>query len=301
MTKNHVIFLIFILFLLTITLGKSISQTITEPHIISSLRILEPPPYKVGQNITAAFSIKNMGAAPITFEVLTVGGRLNGICLQNKCPDFEFKTNIFLPPNVSYTYYGKLTLQFPGSYHFFTSYRTKDGRWNTAIPTLSGIANTANIVVSLPLVPQPVLPTVALPQPTTGDPCNQYYGTGYCTDYIKTKVNIPWRGDAITWLEKAKGHYKTGNDPRRGAVAVFSYATQRNARTGELEGGHVAWVEDVSPDGHSFIVSHWNWPTNDSRCNKKEDKGCLVNKCFGIRTTKEFNKNDPQLRGFIYP
>lgn len=178
-----------------------------------------------------------MGAAPITFDVLTVGGRLNGICLQNRCPDFEFKTNIFLPSNVPYTYYGKLTLQFPGSYHFFTAYRTKDGQWNTSIPALPGVANTVNIIVAQATTP--AQPLIAMqPQVTYGDPCLQYYGTGYCTDYIRTKVNIPWHGeDAIAWFEQAKGYYKTGKDPRRGAIAVFSYATRKNARTGKLEGG----------------------------------------------------------------
>jgi len=149
MSKNYIRFWAFISFFLMITLPtESISQMGAKLQITSNLRILEPPPYRVGQSITAEFSIRNMGAAPITLDVLTVGGRLNGTCPQTKCPDFEFKPNISLPPNVSYAYRGKLTLQAPGNYHFFTAYRTKDGQWNTAIPTSSGVINTVDITVS---------------------------------------------------------------------------------------------------------------------------------------------------------
>lgn len=134
---------------------------VARPEIISNLRILEPPPYKVGQIITAEFSIRNSGNSPITFDVLTVGGRLNGQCPNNKCPDFEFRPNVTLPPNGSYTYQGKLRIEAPGNYHFFTAYRTKDGQWNTAIQTLPGVRNTLDVSVTSPSV------TVPPPQPTT--------------------------------------------------------------------------------------------------------------------------------------
>jgi len=120
-----------------------------EVQITSSLRILEPPPYKVGQTITAEFSIRNAGTAPITFDILTVGGRLNDECPQDKCPDFEWKMDITLKPGESYLYRGKLTLEYPGNYHFFTAYRTKDG-WNKAIPEAPGVSNTLDIHVELP-------------------------------------------------------------------------------------------------------------------------------------------------------
>jgi uncharacterized cupredoxin-like copper-binding protein len=141
---------------------------VARPEIISNLRIIEPPPYKVGQIITAEFSIRNSGNSPITFDVLTVGGRLNGQCPNNKCPDFEFRPNITLPPNGSYTYQGRLKIEAPGNYHFFTTYRTKEGQWNTAIPTLPGVRNTLDISVTPPSVtvppPQPTQPTQP-PQP----------------------------------------------------------------------------------------------------------------------------------------
>jgi len=118
-----------------------------KPEIISDLKILESGPYKVGQTITAEFTIRNSGNAPITFDILTVGGRLNGQCPNNKCPDFTFIQKT-LYPNESFIYRGKLKLELPGNYHFFTAYRTKDGQWNTSIPTLPGVKNTLDIFVS---------------------------------------------------------------------------------------------------------------------------------------------------------
>jgi len=115
-------------------------------QITSSLRILEPPPYNLGQTITAEFSIKNTGTAPISFDILTVGGRVNGICPQDICPDFTWEENITLQSNGIYPYKGKLRLEASGNYHFFTAYRTKEG-WNTAIPTAIEVTNTKDIAV----------------------------------------------------------------------------------------------------------------------------------------------------------
>jgi len=149
--------LILISFFLMMTLVfESVAQPIAKPQIVSNLRILESPPYKAGQSITAEFTIRNAGTAPLIFDVLTIGGRLNGTCPQNKCPDFEFKNNVSLAPNGAYTYHGRLMLQAPGNYHFFTAYRTKDGQWNTAIPTMAGVRNTIDVVVS----PQAIKPQV---------------------------------------------------------------------------------------------------------------------------------------------
>jgi hypothetical protein len=118
-----------------------------QPHITSSLRITpQKDKYQVGDMLTAEFTIANKGNASITFDILTVGGRLDGVCPEDKCPDFDWKENITLHPGKNYPYKGNLKLKAPGNYHFFTAYRTKDG-WNTAIPAAVGATNTKDILV----------------------------------------------------------------------------------------------------------------------------------------------------------
>jgi len=95
--------------------------------------------YYTGDTLTAKFNITNKGSAPITFDVLTVGGRLNGWCPIEGCPDFTHRS-LTLHPDETYHYEGSLTLTQPGNYHFFIAYHTKEhmpgedeNNWNTNI------------------------------------------------------------------------------------------------------------------------------------------------------------------------
>lgn len=119
------------------------------PQIIKSLEITPiKDKYYVGDIITAEFTITNKGESAILFDVLTVGGRIDDVCPDNKCPDFDWETDLKLLPGQTYTYKGNLKLEKPGNYHFFTAYATKDGRWNTTIPTASkDISNVKDIIV----------------------------------------------------------------------------------------------------------------------------------------------------------
>lgn len=117
------------------------------PKIVSSLRLIESPPYRVGQTITAQFSITSIATKPLNLDVLTVGGRLNGGCPLETCPDFEWGTNVQLSRDQIFDYEGKLKLYAPGNYHLFAAYRTKEGQWNAAIPTAEGVTNIKDIVV----------------------------------------------------------------------------------------------------------------------------------------------------------
>ncbi|HOV31993.1 MAG TPA: M23 family metallopeptidase [Candidatus Hydrogenedens sp.] len=128
------------------TLGISPINSNEALQIISSLNILESPPYRVGETIHAEFTIKNVGTMPIELTVLTVGGRLNDTCPQDKCPDFEWERGIVLNPEETYDYSGSLKIEAPGTYHFFTTCRTEEG-WDTNISTAPGIINTVDIVV----------------------------------------------------------------------------------------------------------------------------------------------------------
>lgn len=97
------------------------------------------------------------------------------------------------------------------------------------------------------------------------NPCQKYLGKGYCTDYIRTRYSIPWRGDASTWISGAKkAGWKTGTKPEKGAIAVWS-------------SNHVAIVEDVFRD--SYTISEWNWGAST-------DEKCSVTKNFGKKTTR---------------
>ena len=107
----------------------------------SSLEIIQSSPYYVWDTVTAQFTIENKGNAPITFDVLTVGGRDP----DYQVADFTFKYGITLDPGESYLYQGSLTLTKAGDYHFFCAYKTPDGNWNTAIPTEDGISNVLDI------------------------------------------------------------------------------------------------------------------------------------------------------------
>jgi len=71
---------------------------------------------------------------------------------------------------------------------------------------------------------------------------------GYCTWYVAQKRDIPWSGNAGTWLYKAKSYgYATGKVPKPGAVMVSA----------ESWWGHVAIVESVK--GSQFTVSEMNY------------------------------------------
>jgi len=110
-----------------------------EPHpiITSPLKITPDSPYQEGDIINAEFTITNQGAFPIRFSVLTVGGRDP----DNQVADFSHRQNIILKPIESYDYKGTLTLNKVGNYHFFCTYQTPDGNWNTSIDLGSGLAN----------------------------------------------------------------------------------------------------------------------------------------------------------------
>lgn len=94
---------------------------------------------------------------------------------------------------------------------------------------------------------------------------------GYCTWYVAQKINIPWAGNAGTWLYHAKSAgYATGKTPKVGAVMVSS----------ESWWGHVAFVESVS--GGTFTVSEMNY------------------KGWAKKSTRVVDSNSRVLKGFIY-
>jgi hypothetical protein len=122
------------------------------PTIAKSVAIIPAPSnglYLVGQTLKASFAIRNEGMVPVTFPILTLGGRLNGDnSCAGGCPDFTHQRNITLGPGELWLYEGTLPLTRPGTYGFFAAYSRPDGTWNTAVLTDAGVTNTASINVT---------------------------------------------------------------------------------------------------------------------------------------------------------
>lgn len=102
--------------------------------------------YRKGDILDAEFDICNKSDSLVLIDTLTLAGQLNGTCPNNKCPDFDWRTDIKLFPGDIYRYKGKLKLDLPGNYHFSVTYRTKEG-WESNFLTAQGINNSISIKV----------------------------------------------------------------------------------------------------------------------------------------------------------
>ncbi len=94
------------------------------PTLTASLVLSPSQPYSQGQTVTGTFSLTNKGTSPITFEVITIGGRLDNDATVR---DFPWHTNITLNAGEVYTYQDDFTLNEAGDYRFFPAFRTADG------------------------------------------------------------------------------------------------------------------------------------------------------------------------------
>ncbi len=69
---------------------------------------------------------------------------------------------------------------------------------------------------------------------------NHSFPYGYCTYYVSQRRNIPWSGNAISWLSGARTYgFATGSTPQVGAIVV----TSEGGRT-----GHVGMIDAVNGD-----------------------------------------------------
>ena len=87
---------------------------------------------------------------------------------------------------------------------------------------------------------------------------NGTFPYGYCTWYVATRRHVYWDGNASDWWPNARRAGRPeGQTPEVGAIMV----------TWESSYGHVAYVEQVNPDG-SWVVSEMNfvaWGVVDHR------------------------------------
>lgn len=89
------------------------------------------------------------------------------------------------------------------------------------------------------------------------DPCQKYYGKGYCTDYVNKMIGEKIRGDADRWRANI-----TAAEVKEGDVAIF-----RSKK-------HVAFIEKVvrrDDRGRAvrIRVSEMNWGSQEPLCSSR--------------------------------
>jgi surface antigen len=124
--------------------------------------------------------------------------------------------------------------------------------------------------------------------PAQADPCQPYYGQGYCTDYVHSRVSVPWHGDAHTWGNQARANgWTVDSTPTPGAVAVYPNVPPV---------GHVAFVEQVQ--GNSYVVSEMNWAKGNRAGTPAQ---CAVTPNFGVRTQAQLTLQQRGGVEFLHP
>ncbi|MBI4268188.1 MAG: PGF-pre-PGF domain-containing protein, partial [Chloroflexi bacterium] len=144
------------------------------PNLIvtSGIDITPAAPYKVGDTVTATFTLKNIGNAAANLAIVTAGGRGPGG--DNDVQDFEHKPAVTVQSQSTYNYQGTFTLPKAGNYHFRAAYLDTNGDWNTSVQPDVGVNNFKDIVVE----PQLGGPT-ALSSDIAGQPSKIYPNTVY--------------------------------------------------------------------------------------------------------------------------
>jgi hypothetical protein len=148
-----------------LTAGDAVYQNTIDYRAIPTLTVslsLNPPSssYTLGQTITGSFTIQNKGTTPITFDVLTIGGRLNDTTVV----DFPWHTNQVLNAGASITYSDTFTFPQTGSYKFFPAFRVAGNYWRIGLlheiagdpginDLVSVTVNTANYTITVSASP----------------------------------------------------------------------------------------------------------------------------------------------------
>jgi hypothetical protein len=72
-----------------------------------------------------------------------------------------------------------------------------------------------------------------------------------CVPYVRQATGMAIRGNGGDWWHNAAGLYARGHRPEPGAVMAFS-------RTGQMQSGHVAVVQEVL-SAREILIHHANW------------------------------------------
>jgi surface antigen len=115
-------------------------------------------------------------------------------------------------------------------------------------------------------------PAVPAAEYQHGGSSNGAFPWGQCTYYVSTKRKVSWNGDAWMWYRNARAAGRPeGHTPVAGAIVVMWGSWV----------GHVAYVEQVNPDG-SFLISEMNV------------------RGVGVYDTRTVTSSSIDLIGFIY-
>ena len=103
------------------------------------------------------------------------------------------------------------------------------------------------------------------------DSCSQYYGHGYCTDFIERKTGKRQRGNAGQWSGNIPINQGQGGD-----VAIFS---------SPYPYGHVAYIvrpvyQHNTANLIAYDIEEWNWGS------QWVNRACAVTSKFGITTSR---------------
>ena len=115
-------------------------------RVARSLTITNPPSYyTVGAQITASFSVRNNSNDPVTLDKVVIGGRVDGQCPNNVCPDIgPAIVNKILQPWETYDFQGTLKISQAGTYSFFAAYQLA-GIWNVNMLGDPGVTTSTTI------------------------------------------------------------------------------------------------------------------------------------------------------------
>jgi len=124
-----------------------------------------------------------------------------------------------------------------------------------------------------------------------------------CVQYARIVANMPLKGDAWTWWDKARrAKFARGHVPEIGAVVVFR-------KTEHLRRGHVAVVSSVVGD-REVLIDHANWASRRAERGRVETGVRMIdvspnNDWSQVRVwhgpSATFGKRVYPAYGFIYP
>jgi hypothetical protein len=172
------------------------------PVVTTSLK-LSSGSAKVGDTLSATFTITNRGGQSITFNRLLAGGRMDGDpnCAAG-CPDFSSASNITLSPGQSYSYTGSRKFDRAGAYSHFVSFQKSDGNWVTNVDTEGGAANSVRITV-----------TAAPARPVVTASLKLSSGSAKVGDTLSASLTITNRGGQPITLSRLLAGGRMDGDP----------------------------------------------------------------------------------------